>query len=416
MSIEVTPPLAMDADCHKTPARYVPNRSQLDAYKALQDAMRDGRGMAMLHGPEASGRRAVCNQFIRELDAEIVVARIDGRQQTPSSLLADILAEFGLGAEFATLEEMKKVLGAYSAQQLCRCGAPILVIEDLDKMSPGALQAICDLAELRTRQGYVLRFVLVSTQASDAILAATSLKSIANRLVVRVGLAPMSLKETVNFLYSNLSAESGTDPERVFPYEACVALYSRSGGWPTTVLALAAAMIRNADSLPVSPDDLPEPQEPAGPAIVDDARGDDGPRLVVTLDGKVVQDVELDKPVLLVGRSRRCDIRVDGPTASNFHCLILRDVNGTAIADLNSENGTFVNGQRVTDFELRHLDVIALGDHRIKLFDAGNRGRRSRGIASLVDTVVLDDSDAVRQSVAVGSLICLATARGNNGA
>jgi len=50
---------------------------------------------------------------------------------------------------------------------------------------------------------------------------------------------------------------------------------------------------------------------------------------------------------VLIGRDRACALRLDDPTVSRRHCLI--DAGGEAawVLDLDSLNGTFVNGQRI---------------------------------------------------------------------
>src|SRR5690349_5157188 len=49
----------------------------------------------------------------------------------------------------------------------------------------------------------------------------------------------------------------------------------------------------------------------------------------------------------LVGSAADCDIVVDSPLVSSRHCLLRRTPEGWRIDDLNSSNGTFVNGRRV---------------------------------------------------------------------
>jgi type II secretory pathway predicted ATPase ExeA len=411
MSIEVAERREMDLGLSESAARYVPSHSQLEALKALQCAIKDRRGIALLHGPDASGKRVICRQFLREVERDFSVLRVDGADLTESALLARVIGALGFGTSFKSSEEMKKIIFAFSAQQLRTSGAPIVIIDNLDRMSPGALQALRDLAELKIGHAFVMRFVLLSTNSANTILASAAMDGVASRIVERVQLQAMSFKETVTFLYDNLYAETGVDPKSVFPLPACEALYEQSGGWPGAVLDLAAQAIRNSSNLPVSPGDVPMACVQSGPMSIDEPWLDRGPQVIVTLDGEIVQEIELDKPRILIGRSRRCDVRIDEPVASNIHSLIIRDEDSTGIVDLNSENGTFVNGQRVTDFELRHLDVIALGNHRIKFFDARCRDRGIRDELSLGDTMVLDDAEAVRQSVAVGSEIFPAITR-----
>lgn len=66
---------------------------------------------------------------------------------------------------------------------------------------------------------------------------------------------------------------------------------------------------------------------------------------------------------IVIGRASACELRLDDPTVSRKHCLI--DAGGEAVwvRDLDSLNGTFVNGQRIgTEAELRPLRELHDGD------------------------------------------------------
>lgn len=87
--------------------------------------------------------------------------------------------------------------------------------------------------------------------------------------------------------------------------------------------------------------------------------------LVVSLNGAVVQEVAVDRPRLLVGRSTYCDVHLPGRFVSRQHALIVRNPDGDWIVDLKSTNGTIVNSQVTGQRRLDHGDVVAIGNYRI---------------------------------------------------
>jgi pSer/pThr/pTyr-binding forkhead associated (FHA) protein len=74
------------------------------------------------------------------------------------------------------------------------------------------------------------------------------------------------------------------------------------------------------------------------------------------------QTFELRNNPTTIGRSRESDIVLDDDAVSRAHAIVMRDEAGTYfIRDHNSGNGTFVNGERVTEFELEDGDEIQVG-------------------------------------------------------
>ena len=81
-----------------------------------------------------------------------------------------------------------------------------------------------------------------------------------------------------------------------------------------------------------------------------------------------IYNVSIDKR-LTIGRSSKCDLSIpDQPEISGNHCLLELKENSVSITDLNSRNGTFVNGVRITDrFILQSRDIVGLGRAEYRL-------------------------------------------------
>ena len=64
----------------------------------------------------------------------------------------------------------------------------------------------------------------------------------------------------------------------------------------------------------------------------------------------------------VIGGRADCDVVVDRPTVSGRHCCLTQEADGFCLEDLNSTNGTFVNGQRITGrVRVSPSDRITLG-------------------------------------------------------
>jgi len=69
----------------------------------------------------------------------------------------------------------------------------------------------------------------------------------------------------------------------------------------------------------------------------------------------------LSGPVTMLGRSSACDVPLDDVSASRRHAEIRRRAGKTVLVDLDSTNGTLVNGRRVREAPLRAGDRITIG-------------------------------------------------------
>jgi len=93
-------------------------------------------------------------------------------------------------------------------------------------------------------------------------------------------------------------------------------------------------------------------------------------RLVLSLDGQVLAEYNLSKERYTIGRLPDNDIRIDNPAVSGHHALIINILNDSFLEDLNSTNGTYINGKIVKKHAMQHGDVITVGHHSLRFIDS----------------------------------------------
>ncbi len=71
--------------------------------------------------------------------------------------------------------------------------------------------------------------------------------------------------------------------------------------------------------------------------------------------------IPMPSSVAVVGRRRDCDLRIPLDEVSRRHCRIFTHEDTVKIRDLNSRNGTIVNGQNVEETDVNPGDKITLG-------------------------------------------------------
>ncbi len=92
-------------------------------------------------------------------------------------------------------------------------------------------------------------------------------------------------------------------------------------------------------------------------------------RLVLSLDGQVLAEYNMSKERYTIGRLPDNDIRIDNAAVSGHHALIINILNDSFLEDLNSTNGTYVNGKIIKKHALQHGDVITVGHHALRFVD-----------------------------------------------
>ena len=92
-------------------------------------------------------------------------------------------------------------------------------------------------------------------------------------------------------------------------------------------------------------------------------------RLILSLDGAVLAEYNMNKERYTIGRLPDNDIRIDNPAVSGHHSLIINILNDSFLEDLNSTNGTYVNGKLIKKHALQHGDVITAGHHQLRFVE-----------------------------------------------
>ena len=89
------------------------------------------------------------------------------------------------------------------------------------------------------------------------------------------------------------------------------------------------------------------------------------PKMIVSIDGVVIKEVQLSKDRTSLGRRPYNDIVIDNLAVSGEHAVLQMSGTEVYVEDLNSTNGTYVNGKAVKKQLLQHADVVEIGKYKI---------------------------------------------------
>ncbi len=90
------------------------------------------------------------------------------------------------------------------------------------------------------------------------------------------------------------------------------------------------------------------------------------PKMIVSIDGVVVKEVQITKERTTLGRRPYNDVVIDNLAVSGEHAVITMAGSEVTIEDLNSTNGTYINGKAVKRHTLQNNDTVEVGKYKIR--------------------------------------------------
>jgi pSer/pThr/pTyr-binding forkhead associated (FHA) protein len=127
------------------------------------------------------------------------------------------------------------------------------------------------------------------------------------------------------------------------------------------------------------------------------------PEIIVKLGDNIVHKYIFDKEIMSVGRARDNDIVIENLSVSRNHARIRKESERFILTDLNSANGTFVNGVRVTRVEIVNDDAITIGKHKLHFIDMAPSDEEIIGEAFGAErTMLVDHAQTGRLVVSKG--------------
>jgi type II secretory pathway predicted ATPase ExeA len=297
---------------------FVAYAAQASAFEFLQGIAAHPTGLGLFEGPPLSGKSTIIRAFVESLDEDTAVAVVDGAGINTTSLLSSALSQFGYELQFNTATELANMLRVFSLQQTAAGRPPLLIVENTQAMSPGALRMLCELAEFQTRNRSALRMVLASNRSIETIVRAPATVSIGSRLTASFTLEPMSVDETCEYLLAKLRAGGCSEPQSIIPLDVCYRIHESAEGWPGVVDTLVLLAIARATECPITADhierlvlpDIRSLEVPEADEVSTETSAEEAPRLILTLNGQTLKDIALDESRLLIGRAEHNDLSI----------------------------------------------------------------------------------------------------------
>ena len=121
-------------------------------------------------------------------------------------------------------------------------------------------------------------------------------------------------------------------------------------------------------------------------------------KLIVARGSRHTQEIKLRSAETVIGRRSGCQLRIPSVEVSRRHCRLCYKDGLLTVEDLNSANGTFLNGQRVTTKHLVHPgDSLQVGPLTFEVDYTLARGAKTKTVPEIGELApeTLDDDEIV---------------------
>jgi general secretion pathway protein A len=347
-------------------------------------------GFVVITGEIGAGKTTLIETFLRELQADVVVAQINQTQLSPTAFLQTVLVQFGFSPFNMKKPEVLATLNQFLTEQHASGRKVLLIIDEAQNLSSRVLEEVRMLSGVETTKEKVLRIILAGQPELNDKLNSHELLQLTQRVRLRFHLSALSREETSSYVEHRLEV-AGSQGRHIFDEDTFPVIFKYTGGTPRLINTLCDTSMMSAfgrDRDTVGLDDVEAAirelqwveftsgtnkmrapnMEPARQSRFSQDQHSVG-RILLASEGTTVVERELKPGRLVIGRTPDNDLQIDSKFISRHHCQIITQSDSCLIEDLNSTNGIYVQSKRVRRHNLNDGDVVQVGQHEIMYID-----------------------------------------------
>ena len=384
-------------------------------------------GFVVITGDIGAGKTTLIETFLRELQADVVVAQINQTQLSATGFLQSVLVQFGFSPFGMKKPEVLATLNQFLVEQHGNGRKVLLIIDEAQNLSNKVLEEVRMLSGVETTKEKVLRIILAGQPELNEKLNSPDLIQLTQRVRLRFHLTALNKAETAAYIDHRLEV-AGSQGRRIFAEDMYLAIFKYTGGVPRLIntlcdTCLMAAYGKDQDSvtmadLEAAVEELQWVEFASGtnqmkilemdhvlPSHIDSGQIDTGQvvgRILLACEGKTMEERQLTPGRLVIGRTPDNDIQIDSKFISRHHCQIITQADSCVIEDLNSTNGISVQSKRVRRHNLNDGDVVQVGQHEIMYID--ERSPRVRNAPEPIDPRLRNARESADPAVATAVL------------
>ncbi len=378
-------------------------------------------GFVVITGEIGAGKTTLIESFLKEIQSDVVVAQVNQTQVTVVDFLQAVLVQFGFSPFKMKKGELIATLNTFLIEQYSAGRKVLLIVDEAQNLSLRVLEEIRMLSGVETTKEKVLRIILAGQPELNEKLDAPELVQLAQRVRLRFHLTMLSEQEMQSYIQHRLEVAGAGDRE-IFAPATYAEIFRYTGGVPRLIntlcdTAMMAAFSVNRDQVTVADiagsieelrwvefplraqlslrptaDAFHHSHVAVSPAVSAAENPSIG-KMLVSTEGRTLQEVPLRIGRVIVGRTADNDLQIDSRFVSRHHCQIVTTAHSSMIEDLNSTNGIYVKSKRVRRHYLNDGDVVIIGKHELIYVDERLPRVRPANFSDTLPRASADTSD-----------------------
>jgi len=175
----------------------------------LKYGISENIGFILLTGEVGSGKTTIIRDLIKNLNGNVVLAKVFNTKVTSNQLISLINEDFGLDVSGKKKVTLLRDLNDFLIDQHTKKRQPILVIDEAQNLSSDLLEEIRMLSNLETNMSKLLQIVLVGQPELRSILAMPELRQLRQRISISCHIPPLLREETESYIFHRLERAGG---------------------------------------------------------------------------------------------------------------------------------------------------------------------------------------------------------------
>ncbi len=207
--------------------------NQRQALATLRYGLEENRGLVLLGGEFGAGKTTLVNAFAKELDDDVLVARLSEPGPSRADFFKNLARGFGLKPGIAKREQLIAALTRLADDRQRQPQRWLLIIDEAQGLSADVLEEVLELAQRAHRGRRRFHIILVGQNEVYQWIAGAAREAFIEQVSATCKIHPLSASETAAYIDHRLSiAGAGRTP---FTQDAIQAIHAFSRGIPRTI-------------------------------------------------------------------------------------------------------------------------------------------------------------------------------------